>query len=212
MTDTASSLDAQILLLASRGVTLEVRTVAAHLQRSPEEAEQTLDDMARRGVVDLQLDEDTGALSYVPRGLDAMGPPAEGPDPVPFGGHTAPQAPPRPHGPTPVWRAPAPGAIAPQQRKHAVVGMLWALLMPGFGLFYAAPASVALLAGFLSFSVVELFEAMPFVGDWLSPVVMLACALGSALLSLVYVKRYNQVGTRAHLEDDLGDRILSRVR
>lgn len=209
MNDTSSS-DAGILQLASRGVTLNVRTVAAHLGCSEEQAEETLDDMARRGVVDLQLDEDTGALSYVPRGLDAMDPPPVAPS---YNNHRA-SAPPHAHRPPANvgWRSPAAGAIAPHQRKHPVVGMLWALLVPGFGLFYAAPFSVALLAGFLSFSAVELFEAMPLVGGVLSPLVMLACAVGSALLSLVYVKRYNQVGTRAHLEDDLGDRILSRVR
>ncbi len=212
MNDTPSSSDADILQLASRGVTLNVRTVAAHLGRTEEQAEETLDDMARRGVVDLQLDEDTGALSYVPRGLDAMGTPPVEPSPAP----SYPRASAPPHAPRPpanvVWRSPATGAMAPHQRKHPVVGMLWALLVPGFGLFYAAPFSVALLAGFLSFSAVELFEAMPLVGGVLSPLVMIACAVGSALLSLVYVKRYNQVGTRAHLDDDLGDRILSRVR
>ena len=217
MTNAAFPLDAAILQLAAQGVALDVGTVATRLGCTPDAAEQALDDMARRGVVDLQLDEDSGALSYSPRGLDSMGG-QSGPDPLPFTPPTPPRSPrPGAHAyasPAPsrqtTWAPPAP--LVPPPMKHSIVGMLWALLIPGFGLLYAAPASVALLAGFLCFSAGELFEAIPLVGDWLSPLVMVACAIGSALLSLVYVKRFNEVGTRAHLDDDIGDQILSRVR
>ncbi|MEM6789747.1 MAG: hypothetical protein AAF715_19670 [Myxococcota bacterium] len=204
MSPTASPLESALLDLVARDVTLDVATVATQFRCPPDDAERALDALTRRGAVDLHLDEETGALTYRPRvRIDASA--TSPPRPTPPSARPAAPRPPA------SLLATSPPPVPPERRKHSVVGMLWALVVPGFGLGYAAPWSVALLSGFLVLTLGSLFGALPIVGPWLEPLVVAMSAIGSALASLLYVKRFNQVGARSHLHDDVGDRILSRL-
>lgn len=166
------------LQLASRGVTLTVANVAAHLELPLAQAEAHLDRMARDGRLEIELDDRLGVVRYRPVGLDPATPVS------PFAAQ-----------PTRVLAVPPKPA-----QKNVVLGALVALLVPGFGLFYAAPFSIAAVAGVLTIVVGEAFEALPFVGAALSAVAYVACALASAALAVLYVRQYNRYGARTHLE------------
>ena len=167
------------LRLASRGVTLTVANVAAHLELPPEQAEAHLDRMARAGRVEIEVDERLGVIRYRPLGLDPS-------TPVTILAPTV--ALPRDLTP----RRPA--------TKNVVLGALIALLIPGFGLFYAAPASIAVVAGLLAIVIGEAVQGIPFVGTILGIVAHFALALASAALAVFYVRQYNRYGERTHLE------------
>lgn len=177
----ADRFETNIIGLASRGVTLSVANVARHLGLGLEETEKRLDQLASRGRLDLELNEDTGALFYVVRGLDVDCPTAA-------------------LTPTPQVVAPA----APLPQKRSLWAVLWAIVLPGLGLGYAAPWTVALGAGVGLWVVVQGLAALPLVGGLLSSVALGLGTVASVVLSLRYTRRFNQVGRRAHLDGPPG--------
>lgn len=164
------------LQLASRGITLTVANVAAHLELPLAQAEAHLDRMAREGRLEVEVDERLGVVRYRPLGLDCATPVS------PFAPTRA-LAPPKPPG-----------------EKNLVLGALIALLIPGFGLFYAAPLSVAAVAGMVAIVLGETLSALPLVGAGVGGAAHVFFALASAALSIPYVRQYNRYGTRTHLE------------
>lgn len=169
------------LQLASRGVSLTVANVAAHLELSLDQAEAHLDRMAEAGRLEVEVDESLGVVRYRPIGLD-------------------PATPVRPFAQAQLLTPQRHGATARPGSKNVVLGALIALLVPGFGLFYAAPASVALVAGLLVIVTGEALGALPFVGAVLGSVTHLTFALFSAVFAVLYVRQYNRYGARTHLE------------
>lgn len=196
----ADRFESDVLTLASRGVALTVANVARGLDLSLDEAERRLDDLAARGRLDLELNEDTGALFYVFRGLDVTPPPA------------ALARVPRP------WAAATPPRHVPQgPQKSKLWAAVWALLVPGLGLAYAAPWSVGLGAGLALWVVVSGLATLPLVGAALSSLALGVGTLASVVMGLRYTDRFNQLGRRAHLEQapqlpwgELGQATLGR--
>ncbi|MCA9623848.1 MAG: hypothetical protein KC731_32725 [Myxococcales bacterium] len=164
-----------IIELAGRGVTLTVANVAAHLHVTPTKAEEWLDEMAKTGRLDLELDETVGLIYYRVRGLT----------PPPTDLALRPRVP-----------------VAPRltKPKNATVAAVLGLLLPGAGLLYAAPVTAALVVGLITLAAVKMLSALPVVGALLSSVGLGICALGSAYLGTLYARQYNRHGRRTHLE------------
>lgn len=169
-----------IIELASRGVRLTVANVAAHLRVAPNKAEQWLDQMAREGRLDLELDEVVGLVFYRVRGLT----------PPPSDIVVAPR-PPRP-----------PSPPQPSGNKSVAVAAALGLMLPGAGLVYAAPVSAAAVCGLVTLVAVKMLAALPIVGWLLSSTALGICALASGVLGMLYAKQYNRHGRRTHLAPD----------
>jgi hypothetical protein len=170
------------LQLASRGVTLTVANVAAHLEMPLAQAEAHLDRMARDGRLEVEVDERLGVVRYRPLGLDCA------PPSMPFK-------------PTAMVSSSSRGLAPPRPaEKNAVLGALIALLIPGFGLFYAAPLSVAAVAGMIVIVLGEAVKGLPVIGGALGTVAYFAFAVASAALAVPYARQYNRYGARTHLE------------
>jgi hypothetical protein len=175
-----------VMQLASRGVRLTVANVSAQIGVEPQQAEAWLDDMARQGRLDVELDEDVGLIFYRVRGLS----------------------------PPPAYLATAPHRNAPQPLqtqtdKNPRVAALLGLLLPGAGLIYAAPLSVAVFGGLLTLVLVNTAAAVPLLGGIASSVVLGLCALTSSLFAVMYTRRYNEHGRRTHLVAGTPRRIAS---
>jgi hypothetical protein len=163
-----------VIELANRGVRLTVANVAAQLHVAPKKAEKWLDDMAREGRLDLELDEVVGLVFYRVRGLT----------------------------PAPTSIALRPASIPPvvhRGHKSPVAAAMLGLLLPGAGLLYAAPASVAAIAGLVTLVAITMTGALPVIGGLLSSITLGLCALLSGALGVMYVKQYNRHGRRTHL-------------
>ena len=78
------------------------------------------------------------------------------------------------------------------RKKNLLVAFLLGLLLPGFGLLYAAPWLVAGVASVFAIVAYKMFAWIPLVGS----VVMGLLALCSALLSVTYARGFNQYGKR----------------
>jgi hypothetical protein len=167
-----------VIQLARQGVRLTLANVCAGLHLEFARAEAWLDQMAQDGRLDVELDESEGLVFYRVRGLGPM------PSSLQL------------RAPQPVQRAPRRG------KKSALVAVAFGLLVPGAGLLYAAPWSVALAGGLLAMVLVKMVGALPLLGGLLSSVVLGLCALSSALLGVLYTKQYNRYGRRTHLEAD----------
>jgi len=164
-----------VIELASRGVRLTVANVAANLHVAPTKAEEWLDRMAREGRLDLELDEVVGLVFYRVRGLS----------PPPRDLAIVPPPPPEP--------------IEPKKHKSTALAAALGLILPGAGLVYAAPVSAAAVCGLVTLVVVKMLAAFPLLGPLLSSIALGLCALGSAMLGLLYARQYNRHGRRTHL-------------
>ncbi|HHH29899.1 MAG TPA: hypothetical protein ENK57_16355 [Polyangiaceae bacterium] len=175
---TFDSFELAVIELASRGVRLTVTNVAANLHVAPAKAEEWLDQMAREGRLDLELDEVVGLVFYRVRGLTP--PPRD--IVVPSARPTPPALPREPRG----------------QKSTALAAAL-GLLLPGAGLVYAAPVSAAAVVGLFTLVAVKMLAAFPLLGPLLSSIGLGLCALASGVLGLLYARQYNRHGRRTHL-------------
>jgi hypothetical protein len=167
-----------VIELASRGVRLTVPNVAAALRLEPGKAEQWLDRMAYEGRLDVELDEEEGYVFYRVRGLSPM----------------------------PTTLVPRPTFRMMRAHKSITAGALLGLLVPGLGLVYAAPVSVAAIAAIATLAAVKMLGVLPLFGPILSSIALGIAALTSAVLGALYVKQYNRFGRRTHLgRRDLAD-------
>jgi len=163
-----------IIDLAQRGVCLTIANVAAYTRVPPTRAEEWLDKMAKEGRLDVELDEDHGIIYYRVRGLQEM--------------------------PKAMVPAPQHTFLQPLGNKSVTWGATLGLLLPGVGLLYAAPWSVALVGTLLTIASVKMLGALPLLGWLLSSVALGIAALASAVLGTLYVKQYNKHGRRTHLD------------
>ena len=164
-----------VIELASRGVRLTVANVAANLRVAPAKAEEWLDQMAREGRLDLELDEVVGLVFYRVRGLT----------PPPRDIVVA---------PTPAYASPR-----PSKQKSTALAAALGLMLPGAGLVYAAPVSAAAVVGLVTLVTVKMLAAFPLLGPLLSSIALGLCALASAVLGLLYARQYNRHGRRTHV-------------
>jgi xanthosine utilization system XapX-like protein len=190
-----------VIDLASTGTRLTVANIVAELGVKPSRAEPWLDQMARDGRVDVEVDELEGAVVYRVRGLTprARRPAASSKASVDFGALDLGQVG-RSLG---LAQRPRPGL----RQRDVRIGALLGGLFPGLGLAYAAPWSIAAIAaigvwiGFKVLAAVSLFFfGIPFI---------IAAAAVSAVLGAVYAHRFNQEGHRARL---LGEDPPPRLR
>jgi hypothetical protein len=165
-----------VIDLASKGVTLTVANVVAHLHVDPARVETMLDRMTRDGRVDLEVDEKQGSVVYRVRGLST----STGrllPEDMRIAG----------------WRMPL------GRHDARLKSVTWAIVLagffPGLGLAYAAPIRVVLLMSLLVFVLGNIFGAQ----GWLGPIYWFVMSVTSAFLGGVYAVRFNQEGRRATL-------------
>ncbi|MBI4702398.1 MAG: serine/threonine protein kinase [Deltaproteobacteria bacterium] len=181
-----------VVELAAEGVELTAANVAARLRIVPAQAEAALARMAGTG----RLVPDAGAAggagaapAYRVAGLSM---------PAPgrwqrFGPH---------------WRrllrwlkidpAIAP-VLEPAARKSVPIGVALGAFLPGIGLLYAAPVSMALLLTLVGIIVAGTLDDIPFVGGVLSGVFMIAFAVLSGVLGGAHAWHFNRQGKRTPL-------------
>jgi hypothetical protein len=175
-----------VIELANRGVRLTVANVAAHLRVTPKKSEEWLDQMAREGRLDLELDEVVGLVYYQVRGLT----------PPPTDIVVAP-TPPRP--------------TVPAGRKSTALAAALGMFFPGAGLVYAAPVSAAAVVGLVTLVAFHMLAALPLVGWLVSTIGLGICALASGVLGLLYARQYNRHGRRTHLAPDTRRALLHQA-
>jgi hypothetical protein len=201
-----------VIEIASEGTRLTTANVVSRLRVDPAKAEKMLDQMARDGRLDLEVDETEGVVVYTVRGLtprsargvdDGWRAPARGPvagalrrigvEPLGVGTALAFGKPFRTSSPLP-----------PSLRRSVPAGIALGALFPGAGLAYAAPWSVvagATLAVIIGFKLLPLLLAIP----------LLLCATAlSGVLGGVYAWRYNQSGRRSPLAGEPAIPVLPR--
>lgn len=164
-----------VIDLASKGVSLTVANVVAHLHIDPRRAETFLDRMVRDGRVDLEVDEVRGAVVYSVRGLSTST------------GRLLPDTQLR------SWRMPSTLRVEPN--KSVTMAVMLGLLVPGLGLAYAAPLRVVMLVSFIVIMLGNLVGAHTMLG----PIFWMGSSIASALLGGLYAVRFNQEGHRATL-------------
>ena len=197
--------------LSRSGGRITVLRVAQASQQPAEQVEAGLDALAREGKLDLELDEDSGELFYVP-----VVEPSPTSTASPQGAARRPQ-------PTPLWvtRALQPSPSQPSasqssarswvsprsrgrhlvkhRRKSVAIAALLGLI-PGVGLFYAAPLGSAIAWTVLMWVGLELLAAVPLFGAGLAGLAWPALVIASAILGAKYASRFNEMGRRARLE------------
>jgi len=144
------------------------------LRLPPSKAEEFLDKMAYEGRLDVELEETQGYVYYRVRGLSPM----------------------------PTAMVVRPELLPMRGQKSPAWGAALGLLMPGFGLFYAAPITAALIGGVAIIALVNVAGAFPLLGPLFAAMTLAVAALTSAILGAEYTKRYNQFGRRTHLGRD----------
>jgi hypothetical protein len=192
-----------VIEIASEGTRLTLANVVARIGIDPSKADRMLDQMARDGRLDLEVDETEGVVVYHVRGLTparaAVHPSvldslrSLGGDPglarhvgtaMAFG--------------RPFAKSRAMG-LPRSLRRSVALGAVLGGLFPGAGLAYAAPWGVVLGAtffvwvGFKILAAATLFLAVPFV---------LGAMVISAVLGGVYTHRYNQHGRRSPIDGE----------
>jgi hypothetical protein len=189
-----------VIQLASRGTRLTVANVVAHLSIEPSQAEDWMDEMARQSRLDVELDEDVGLIYYRVRGLT---PAPAYLAPAGYGRYAPPAA------TTPLGSSSRASSAPMKRQKSTKAAAVFGLLLPGAGLFYAAPFSAAVVAGLLTLVAVKMAAVIPLIGPLMSSVALGVCALVSALFGVLYARRYNQHGRRTHLAEGTPRRIYS---
>jgi hypothetical protein len=187
-----------VIDLAHEGVRLTIPNVVARLKVKPDEAERWLDAMCKKNRLDVDIDEDEAVLVYRVRGL------------------TVKKAQPRAESAARIEKALAPigrqvvdaalekrglGGSSPlpeNEKKSILLGFGLGLILPGLGLFYAAPWLVAAGATLVAIVVMKLASIIPLIGWALGG----TFALGSGVAGGLYAARYNREGKRAPLLSD----------
>ncbi len=164
-----------VIDLASKGVSLTVANVVAHLHIDPARVETYLDRMVRDGRVDLEVDEVRGAVVYSVRGLSTST------------GRLLPDA------QLKSWQMPS--KLHPGPNKSVTMAVTLGALVPGLGLAYAAPLRVVMLVSFIVIMLGNLVGAHTMLG----PIFWMGSSIVSALLGGLYAVRFNQEGHRATL-------------
>ena len=179
-----------VIDLAHDGVRLTVPNVVARLKVPPTKAEAWLDELGAKGRLEVEVDGD-GIVYYRVRGLTTKAARGDRGGLVPYGERAVRQA--------------AEGALRDRfgqstlpkdQRKNLLVAFLAALLLPGLGLFYAAPWVAAIL-GTLAAMVLLWLAKLPLIGG----IIAAATALTSGVAGLLYAVEYNKSGKRTHILD-----------
>ena len=178
---TYEAFELAVIDLASKRVRLTVANVAAFTKVTPTQVEAWLDQMSAAGRLECELDENLGLIYYRVRGLSDVG---HSPNSWAV---TWPITPAPIHYPT------------PRRQKNVVLGAIFALLFPGFGLIYCAPLSATFVATLVIFLAVKMAGAFPLIGGLLGSVTLGVCALASAFLATMYVRKYNAEGKRGHV-------------
>ncbi|MCC6526592.1 MAG: hypothetical protein IT373_28345 [Polyangiaceae bacterium] len=190
-----------VIELASEGTPITTANVVAHLKMRPATAEAWLDKMAKDGRLDVDVDEEDAVLVYRVKGLTVKGPGAkkEGTAAKLVRDLEAWEPPARALG---LARGASGGrALAAGQKKSVLLGALIGLV-PGLGLFYAAPFSVALVASVAVLVVVgalKILALVPLLGGFIWFLGVGALVVVSALLGAMYAHLYNQHGRRTNL-------------
>ncbi len=183
--------ETEVTRLADSGVRLTVANVAARLRLSSAKTEAWLDELAKAGKLDLEIDEDHGVIVYTVRGLVPRRMPRADVHPgtelriaqMEADLERAPQNP----------RALSPLG-PPRRQKSVIVAFLAAAFLPGIGLFYAAPLTSALLASIACILLMKL-AVIPFVGWAIGGGVALASGVAGAL----YASAFNRTGQRTEI-------------
>jgi hypothetical protein len=198
-----------VIEIASEGTRLTTANVVSRLRIDPARAEKMLDQMARDGRLDLEVDESEGVVVYRVRGLTTRVAdvgwsrfPSRSPglgsalrnlgvDPMHVGTALAFGKPFRKSSPLPR-----------SLQRSVPAGVALGGLLPGAGLAYAAPwasAAIATAVVIVGFELLPLLLAIPF---------LLCAMIVSAVLGGLYTWRYNQTGRRSPLSGEPGSRQL----
>jgi hypothetical protein len=178
-----------VIDLAHDGVRITVPNVVARLKVPPTKAEAWLDELGAKGRLEVEVDGD-GIVYYRVRGLTTRAR-ADRAGLVPYGERAVRQA--------------AEGALRERfgqsslpkdKRKNLLVAFLAALILPGLGLFYAAPWIAAIVAT-LGAIVLLWLAKIPLIGG----IIAAATALTSGVAGLLYAVEYNKTGKRTHIFD-----------
>jgi hypothetical protein len=176
-----------VIELASHGARLTVANVVAHLGVEPQKAERMLDQMAREGRLDIEVDEAEGFIVYHVRGLSVRHKERKSRDIMPS----------RPS-PLLAYREATPTALV--ERKSVTFAVLLGALFPGVGLAYAAPWSVVFAATLIVMVLGKIIGGILLLG----PLFWLFAVGVSGVLGGLYAFRYNQEGRRAPLLESSG--------
>ena len=192
-----------VIEIASEGTRLTTANVVSRLRIDPAKAERMLDQMARDGRLDLEVDETEGVVVYHVRGLTPSPRPA--PSPLAERLDALRRSVDR-DGDLRTWTGTALAfgkpfrtqgrPLPPSLRRSIPAGVALGGLLPGLGLAYAAPWTVVALATFVvvvGFEILPLILAIPFLA---------AATLVSAALGGGYAWKYNQTGRRSALRPE----------
>jgi len=184
--------ETEVIRLADSGVRLTVANVSVRLGVSAAKAEKWLDELTKQGRLDLDVDERHGLIVYTVRGLSPRRAPRAGADPATELRLAELEA--------DIERAPSLPARAlapvgpPRKQKSVIIAFLAAAFLPGFGLFYAAPLTSALLASIACVLLMKL-TVLPFIG-W---AVGAGVALASGAAGALYASAFNRTGCRTEI-------------
>jgi len=194
-----SKFQVAVVEIASEGTRLTTANVVSRLRIDPAKAERMLDQMARDGRLDLEVDETEGVVVYHVRGLTPAPRAADGElrsrlealrrsvegstEWAHVGTALAFGKPFRNEG----------RPLPPSLRRSVPAGVVWGGLFPGLGLAYAAPWTAVAIATAI---VVVGFKVLPFL---LAIPFLLCATVLSAVLGGIYTWRYNQTGRRSPL-------------
>jgi len=180
----------EVIQLADDGLRLTVANVAARLKLSTDKAEKWLDELAKAGKLDVEIDEDHGVVFYTVRGLDPRRSPRVGQDPGTALRLAELEADIEASPPPPRAMVPLPQ----RRQKSVLLAFVAAFFLPGIGLFYAAPIFSAVVATVACALLMKL-AALPFVG-W---AIGVALALSSGAAGALYAKAFNRTGRRTEI-------------
>ncbi len=179
-----------------RGGTIVAKGIATELDVPPEDAKRWLEALYEARELELDLNDADEFVYKKGKALGAARPPSDA-----LGAALAPL------GTEAVTRA------ATDTAKKALLGdgdadptkkkMLWGIglgfLLPGLGLFYAAPWVTAVLATITVGVVVTLLSYLPIIGGLLTYILMVAFMVASGVLGGLYTFQYNKTGQRTRL-------------
>lgn len=172
--------------LAKEGTQLTVANVMAHLSVTSLQAEHWLEALTQRGRLARREDEELGA-TYTVRGLTV-------PPSARLEQHLKPLQ-------TLLLRSlnvdpRVPVLIPPERQKSVPVGVVIGAIVPGVGLFYAAPLSTALLVTILGYIAIGISDSAPMIGNALGTLGWIAFAVLSGTLGGAFTWHYNRNGRR----------------
>jgi len=189
--------ESEIIELASQGVPITVANVASRMKLPPRKAEAMLDEMIRSGHLDSEIDEREAVLVYKVRGLttgkrkrvlvDTDDDDDDRSNPIA-----------RAAGEVLVRQAKSTAKKVVLDRKEGeksvLVGLGLGFFLGPIGLLYAAPWMV----GIVSVLVYAIAWKIPLVSSLLAALLAIL-HIGFAIVSALYVLRYNKSGKRAPL-------------